>query len=291
VTGLKGSVGIFLRGLAMGAADIVPGVSGGTIALITGIYERLVESISKLRWSHLTNQDREEKVSLIQRVDIGLFIPLGLGIVLAIFLMSNIIAHLLDRHSSPTYAFFFILIMSSALVLMRERGLITYLNILFLAIGFVVTFLLVESGVMDLDHSLPMIFVSGAIAICAMILPGISGALILLFLGQYEFMLDALRGLEWEKIFTFGLGAIIGLLAFSRVLNYLIKNYKTQTLSFLIGLMLGALRLPYQKITIDSNTIFPIWVAALVGFSLIFVLEMGYARARHIKQKDSGESI
>jgi len=280
------STGIFLRGIAMGMADIVPGVSGGTVALITGIYERLVKGISDLGFSSLKRGAGETDPALkTRKIDLELFVPLVLGIALAIVLMSNIIAYLLDSHTSPTYAFFFTLILASALLLLKERHLVSLTNGLFIILGFAITFILVDVGVLEIDHSLPVIFISGMIAICAMILPGISGALILLFLGQYEYLLNALRTISWPDILAFCIGGVIGLLAFSRVLNYLIKNHRLQTISFLIGLMLGALRLPYKEIVFDSNTIYPVMFAGIAGFMIIFLLEIGQQSARRKYKK------
>lgn len=276
----KGSIGMFLRGVAMGMADIVPGVSGGTIALITGIYERLVKGISDLKLMR-PDKDREgRKGWKMGKIDLELFLPLIPGIILAIILMSSVITYLLDNQASPTYAFFFTLILTSALILMKEKGILTWANGLAMLLGFTMTFLLVGSGGLELGHSLPVIFLSGVIAICAMILPGISGALILLFMGQYEYMLNVLKTLVWSDILVFCFGAGIGILAFSRVLNYLLKNYRLQTVAFLIGLMLGCLRLPYENIIVDSNSIFPVMLAGLMGFFIIFFLEMGMGRAR-----------
>ncbi len=282
----KGSAGMFLRGVAMGMADIVPGVSGGTIALITGIYERLVKGISDLKLVR-PGKDQEEarKGWKMGKVDLELFLPLIPGIVLAVILMSSVITYLLDNLASPTYAFFFALILTSALILMKEKGILTWANGLSMLLGFLMTFLLVGSGALELGHSLPVIFLSGVIAICAMILPGISGALILLFLGQYEYMLNVLKTLVWSDILAFCFGAGVGILAFSRVLSHLLKNYRLQTVSFLIGLMLGCLRLPYENIIVDSNTIFPVMLAGLIGFFIIFFLEMEMGRARRRKSR------
>lgn len=282
----KGSIGMFLRGVAMGMADIVPGVSGGTIALITGIYERLVKGISDLKLVRPSKDPEEGRKSWkMGKIDLELFLPLIPGIVLAIILMSSVITYLLDNLASPTYAFFFTLILTSALILMKEKGVLTWANGLLMLLGFSMTFFLVGSGGLEMGHSLPVIFLSGVIAIIAMILPGISGALLLLYIGQYEYMLNVLKTLVWSDIMAFGFGAVVGILAFSRVLNHLLKNYRLQTLSFLIGLMLGCLRLPYENIIVDSNSIFPVMLAALIGFFIIFFLEIGMGRAKRGKRK------
>lgn len=262
---------IFFKGMAMGLADIVPGVSGGTVALILGVYQRLIKGISNIKPDTIKNTLKGEK----NGIDVKLFAPLGAGIALAFLIMSNIILFLLEDLASQTYAFFFTLILGSAFLLLRSEKLASFLNLIFIFIGFILAFIFVGMDSTNFGHSLPIIFISGIIAITAMILPGISGALLMLFLNQYEYMLDALRNLNFIEIFTFLAGAIIGLLAFSRVLNKLLENYRSQTVAFLIGLMLGALRLCYNNITFDSTTIFPVWIAGLVGFGIVFVLEVG----------------
>jgi len=261
----------FFKGIAMGLADIVPGVSGGTVALILGFYERLIRGISNVKLDTIKNTLKREN----NGIDIKLFGPLGAGIALAFLIMSNIILFLLEDMASITYAFFFTLILGSAILLLRSEKLASVFNLIFIFVGFIIAFIFVGMDATSYGHSLPVIFISGIIAITAMILPGISGALLMLFLNQYEYMLDALRSLNFVEILTFMAGAIIGLIAFSRVLNKLLESYRAQTVALLIGLMLGALRLCYDNITFDSTTIFPIWVAALIGFGIVFVLEIG----------------
>ena len=262
---------IFFKGMAMGLADIVPGVSGGTVALILGVYERLIRGISNVKPDTIKNTLKREK----NGIDIKFLATLGAGIGLSFLIMSNIILFLLEDMASPTYAFFFILILGSAILLLRSEKLASILNLIFILAGFILAFIFVGMDATNFGHSLPVIFISGIIAITAMILPGISGALLMLFLNQYEYMLDALKSLNFLEISAFMAGAIIGLLVFSRVLNKLLENYRTQTVAFLIGLMLGALRLCYDNMTFDSTTIFPIWVAALIGFGIVFGLEVG----------------
>ena len=267
---------IFLKGFFMGMADIIPGVSGGTIALITGIYERLIHSICKIDLKFIPyllkgNVDYAKKNIL--DIDFKLFIPLGAGIGSALWLMSNIMHFLLENFAAPVFAFFFGLILASAVLIYKLVDGLSVKNILLLAIGFLFAFLFVDVATLQIGHSLPVIFLSGAIAICAMILPGISGAFVLLFLNQYEHMLFVLKNLQFLEIFTFGFGASIGILSFSRVVDYLLNKHKSLTMFFLIGLMLGALRLPYQNVMSDMDSIFPVLISAIIGFSIIIILE------------------
>ena len=272
---LKEPLVIFLKGLFMGTADIIPGVSGGTIALITGIYERLVHAISSidLRFiSHFIKRDFDGVKKSIRNIDFQLFIPLLIGIGLAIILMSRVMDYFLQNFEAPTYAFFFGLILASAVLLYRKVEGFSVIIMLFSITGFLAGFFFTGLATLQIGHSLPIIFVSGMIAICAMILPGISGAFILLLLNQYEYMLSVLKDFQFLEIFIFIIGALIGILAFSRVLDRVLRKYKSYTLAFLIGLMLGALRLLYENVESSIDSIWPVVISGLLGFFIILVL-------------------
>ena len=260
----------------MGIASIIPGVSGGTIAFITGIYERLIQAISKVDFRfilYFLKGDIRKAKKNIRNIDFELFIPLIAGIGLALWLMSGIILFFLQNFAALTHAFFLGLILASAILIYRKVDGLSVKNILFLIVGFLFAFLSAGPARLEMEHSLPIIFLSGALAICAMILPGISGAFILLFLNQYEYMLSALEGGQLPEMLTFGLGALIGILFFSRLVNYLLSQYKSFTIFFLMGLMLGALRLPYQEIIKAHGQILPVLILATLGFLIIFILE------------------
>ena len=266
---------IFIKGLFMGIADIIPGVSGGTIALITGIYIRLVHAISgiNLRFiSRLVKGDFEGAKKYIGDIDFQLFIPLLTGIGLAVFLMSNLLDYLLQDFEASTYAFFFGLILASAVLLYKQIKGFSVKIMIFSIAGFLAGFFLSGLATLQIGHSLPVIFLSGMIAICAMILPGISGAFMLLFLGMYDYMINVLKNLQFLEIFIFILGALIGILAFSRVLNYILRKYESITISFLIGLMLGALRLLYDNIASTMDSIAYVVISGLLGFLIILIL-------------------
>jgi putative membrane protein len=272
---LKEPLIIFIKGLFMGTADIVPGVSGGTIALITGIYERLVHAISSvdLRFiSHFIKRDFDGAKKSIRNIDFQLFIPLLIGIGLAIILMSRVMDYFLQNFEAPTYAFFFGLILASAVLLYPKIEGLSIKILLFSVAGFLVGFFFTGLATLQIGHSLPIIFISGMIAICAMILPGISGAFILLLLNQYEYMLSVLKDFQFLEIFIFIIGALIGILAFSRVLDRVLRKYKSFTLAFLIGLMLGALRLLYENVESSIDSIWPVVISGIFGFFIILVL-------------------
>ena len=269
---------IFLRGIFMGSADIVPGVSGGTIALITGIYERLIQAISNIKFSFvkplLKGDFTEFKTKLFEEIDFELFIPLILGIGIAFLTLAKVISYLLDTQTAYTFSFFLGLILASAYILYTKLDGINLKLIIITIIGIILSYIFVGLNPIAANHSLIVIFISGLIAICAMILPGISGSFLLLLLGQYQYMLNALNSLNFVEIIVFVLGATIGILGFSKLLNYLLKNYESATMAFLIGIMIGTLRLPINQITTSLNGSWIICVLlALIAFIIIFIIE------------------
>ena len=269
---------IFLKGLFMGSADIVPGVSGGTIALITGIYERLISAISSIRFSFLKpllkGNFTDFKEKLIEEIDFELFIPLLLGIGIAFIILAKVINYLLDTQTAYTFSFFLGLILASAYILYTKLENFNIKLIIISVIGIILSYIFVGLNPIATNHSLVVIFISGLIAICAMILPGISGSFLLLLLGQYQYMLNALNSRNLIEILVFGIGALIGILGFSKLLNYLLERYESATMAFLIGIMVGTLRLPIMKITATiQGSWIPCIILALIAFALIIVLE------------------
>ena len=280
---LKEIILIFLKGLFMGSADIVPGVSGGTIALITGIYERLISAISSIRFSFLKpllkGNFTDFKEKLIEEIDFELFIPLILGIGIAFISLAKVISYLLDTHTAYTFSFFLGLILASAYILYTKLENFNIKLIIISVIGIILSYIFVGLNPIATNHSLVVIFISGLIAICAMILPGISGSFLLLLLGQYQYMLNALNSRNLIEIFVFGIGAVIGILGFSKLLNYLLERYESATMAFLIGIMVGTLRLPVMKITATiQGSWIPCIILALIAFALIIVLEKKFKK-------------
>ncbi len=275
---LRGFLAIFLRGLFMGSADVMPGVSGGTIALITGIYERLVHAISKIRFGFIkpliTGDLDGARKSLREEVDFELFVPLLAGIACAILTLSKVILFFITTYVAFTYAFFSGLILASAYVVYQKIDGFSLKNLASGALGLIFAYLFVGLNPIQANHTLPVVFISGFVAICAMILPGISGAFLLLLLNQYEYMLGVLNRMAIVEIFTFLAGAAIGIMSFSRVLDYLLRNHEAVTMSFLVGLMIGTLRLPYNKIAmVDTTSIIISLVIGIIGFALVMILE------------------
>lgn len=272
---------IFIRGVLMGSADIVPGVSGGTIALITGIYAHLVEAISRIRFGFVKPLFKGDIngfiTEMFDEIDFKFFIPLVLGIGVAFLTLAKVVTYCMDTQTALTYSFFLGLIIASAVILFKKLNQINLKNILFAIIGAILTYIFVSLNPIAANHSLLVLFLSGMIAICAMILPGISGSFLLLLLGQYKYMLNALHELHFVEIIVFVVGALIGILGFSKILNYLLKNHEEVTMAFLIGVMLGSLKVPGVEIVnsvgLNFAGLFPCIIIAVIGFALIIILE------------------
>jgi putative membrane protein len=269
---MNNSILIFIKGLLMGAANIIPGVSGATIALITGVYERLIKALISIKPGFVLDfarGDFKKGWEQLKAIDFGLLIPLGFGISLAVFSMSSLINFMLDKHQAISYAFFFGLILASAVVLYKKVHPFSIKEIPFSILGAGVSFVVILSPGLQLGHSLTMTFFSGMIAIIAMILPGISGSFILMLIGQYEFMTNAIQALDLPIMGVFIAGAVLGLLGFSRVLNYILDRWENYTMYLLIGLMVGALLYPVQMIAESMVAVWKLLAAALIGFLMV----------------------
>ena len=284
------SIIIFLKGLLMGSADIIPGVSGGTMALITGIYERLIHAIKDIDFRfvyYFIRRDMKAAKNNFMSVDFALLLPLGAGIGVAFLSLARVIEFMLENQTAPTYAFFFGLIVASAGIVSRYVKHPDMMHILSGVAGFLFVFYIVGLEGLEENHSYPMIFITGTVAICAMILPGISGSLIMLIMGQYEFMLNALNNRQMPELITFLAGAVLGLAGFSRLMDYMIMHHKSITMAFLFGLMLGALRVPVEKIESSVDTgvmsdMVVVVISSIVGFILVTLIEM---KSRKIEEK------
>lgn len=243
-------LGIFSRGLAMGAADIVPGVSGGTIALITGIYPRLLAALHQFDLQLLGLLRRAEVKAAWRHVD-GLFLLcLVGGIATSLVTLAQVISWLLETHPQPLWSFFFGLILASALLLMREVERWSASTVVALLGGIAFALWVAISPSVEFVAGYPGIFLAGFIAICAMILPGISGSFILLLLGMYSSVLVALKGFDIAFLMVFAVGAGLGLLSFSRLLYWLFQRFYSFTLAMLTGFLLGSLAIvwPWKRV-------------------------------------------
>ncbi|MCG8317289.1 MAG: DUF368 domain-containing protein, partial [Pseudomonadales bacterium] len=232
---------LFLKGMAMGAADVVPGVSGGTIAFITNIYDTLIESIHNIGPKTLLTLRREGLISAWNSFNGNFLLVLFLGVATSIFTLAKFITHLLQSYPILVWSFFFGLIVVSAIYVIRQ---IKNWNIsvgILLVIGALSAWMISGMTPSEIEPTYMVIFFSGALAICAMILPGISGSFILLMLGMYSHVLIAIKGLDLVTLGIFGAGCILGLLSFSRILNWLLKHYHEMTMGLLAGFMIGSL--------------------------------------------------
>lgn len=234
--------GIFARGLAMGAADIVPGVSGGTIALITGIYDRLIAAIVAADTSALQMLMRGRWAALWHRLDGAFLSTLLAGILTAIFSMASLIHWLLEAHPQPLWAFFSGLILISGMSLLRDEVVLNGLGrVLVFAVGVGLAVGIALMPPVSMLSGLVGFFLAGSIAICAMILPGISGSFMLLLMGMYAPVLAAVRGFQATELVVFALGCAVGLLSFARLLDRLLRAYRSMAMAFLCGVLLGSL--------------------------------------------------
>jgi len=233
---------IALKGVAMGAANIIPGVSGGTIALITGIFERLVEALNSIMtldtWKILLKGNFRE---FWKKIDGRFLVDLMIGVLLSILSLAKLMEYLLHNHPVQTWAFFFGLIIASSILMLKDIKDWTFKDVIFTIIGIILGLVVCTLTPTETPDALWFVFLCGAIAICTMILPGISGSFILVILGQYDHIMTALNDTNLLVVSVFGLGCVIGLLAFSKFLHWLLARYQRPTLLILIGFVLGAL--------------------------------------------------
>ncbi|KOF03955.1 hypothetical protein AWW67_02265 [Roseivirga seohaensis] len=238
---IKELILLYFKGIAMGSADVVPGVSGGTIAFITGIYETLLNAIRSVDLQALQYLKKFQIKALWKHVNGNFLLPLLAGIATSVLTLAKVITHLLAEYPIQVWSFFFGLIVISALIILRE---IKHWNIgvfVAIALGIAIAYFITSATPAETPESSWFLFIAGAVAICAMILPGISGSFILLIFGKYEFILSAVKEFRVVDIAIFGLGCIIGLLSFARLVSWLFKKYHNITIGVLSGFMIGSL--------------------------------------------------
>jgi len=238
---MKIKLALFFKGIAMGAADIVPGVSGGTIALITGIYEELIDSTKNISFRLFKILFTDGFKSFWKDLNGNFLLTLASGILLSILLLAQFISYLLVNHEFKIWGFFFGLILSSGLFLYRQVNTLSSSSFIYLSFGFLLSSIISLTGPTSTPDNYLFVFITGSIAICAMILPGISGSFILLLLSKYEYIINAIKDLKLDVLIVFSIGCIFGLLLFSRFLSYLFTNYKNTVLSVLSGFLFGSL--------------------------------------------------
>lgn len=238
---LKDYLIISFKGLAMGAADAVPGVSGGTIAFISGIYEELINTISNINRSLFKTLFNKGVKAFWNQANGNFLLALITGIIISFVSFMKLAKYLLETHPILIWSFFFGLIVASIYFVGKQITKWYFKTIIALIIGATIAFFISELPSLGTNNSPWFLFFAGLIAICAMILPGISGSFILIILGAYKTLSNAIHDADLKKIIIFGCGAVVGLLSFSHVLKWLFKNYHNITLALLTGFIFGSL--------------------------------------------------
>lgn len=291
--GIKDYGMLMLKGIAMGAADVVPGVSGGTVAFIVGIYEELINSIKSINPTNLKLLFSLRIAEFWKAINANFLLALVSGIAISIFSLAKLITYLLENEPVLVWAFFFGLVLSSTYFVAKTITQWDWKTYLFFVIGTVGAYFITVATPTETPNNLFFIFLCGAIAICAMILPGISGSFILVLLGKYFYIMSAVKSLDIVVMLVFICGAFIGITSFSNVLSFLLRRFHNTTIATLAGFMLGSLNKvwPWKETVetyVDShghikplveenilpNT--PLWEGIglmLFGFILVYVLE------------------
>lgn len=233
---------VALKGFFMGAANVVPGVSGGTIALITGIYKEIIEALNSLMekqtWKSLLKGDFR---GFWKQVSGSFLLALAIGVVLSVFSLAKLMTYVLAHFPVQTWAFFFGLIVASAILMFRDIKGWGIKEILFTLGGIALGLLVCTLSPTQTPDNWFFIFLCGAIAVCTMILPGISGSFVLVIMGKYDFIMQAIADLNWPVLIVFALGCVVGILAFSKFLHWLLARFEKQTMLVLLGFVLGSL--------------------------------------------------
>jgi putative membrane protein len=232
---------LVIKGMAMGAADVVPGVSGGTIAFITGIYEELIFSIKSVNLKSLKLLFQGKIAAFWKAINGNFLVSIVLGIGISILSLARVLTFILINYPELIWSFFFGLIVASAIYVARQIKVWNATTWVSLIAGTLIAFVITEITPAETTNAWWFIFLSGAIAICAMILPGISGSFILLLLGKYTYIIGAVGELKIGVLIIFLAGAVVGIVSFSNVLAFLLKKYHNQTIALLAGFMVGSL--------------------------------------------------
>lgn len=279
-----------LQGMAMGAADVVPGVSGGTIAFIAGIYDELINSIKSINMHSLKLLFTGKIAAFWKAVNGNFLFALLLGIAISVFSLAKLITYLLLNEPVLVWSFFFGLVLASTWFVTKDIKGWNWKTVAGFVGGAVIAYYITVATPAETSTNLMFIFLCGAIAICAMILPGISGSFILVLLGKYFYVMEAVKTLDLVVLGVFAFGAALGITSFSRVLSYALKNFRNITLSVLSGFMLGSLNKVWpwkevEKLVSDGHEVMiehniapntevaEAVVLMLIGFILVYVLE------------------
>lgn len=281
---------LMLKGMGMGAADVVPGVSGGTIAFIAGIYDELINSIKSINRESLTMLFTGKFKAFAKKINAPFLLALISGIAISVFSLAKLITWLLTEQPILIWAFFFGLVLASTWFVMKDIREWNVKTIPTFIAGAAIAYYITVATPADTPSNLLFIFCCGAIAICAMILPGISGSFILVLLGKYFYIMDAVKTFDIVILAVFGAGAFIGITTFSRVLSFTLRRFRNMTLAMLTGFMLGSLNKvwPWKETTemtingetfaAESNILPNVYVTEAIGlmaigFASVYILE------------------
>lgn len=271
---------VAVKGFFMGAANVVPGVSGGTIALLTGIYSRIINAIDALmrisNWKLLLKGDLK---AFWKAVEGRFLLALGIGVVASVFTLAKLMEYVLANHPVQTWAFFFGLILASVYYMLRDIKNLKWLDAVQVFAGLVLGLVVCTLTPTKTPDTMWFVFICGAIAVCTMILPGISGSFILVILGKYDYIMRAIGSLDFPTLIVFALGCVVGILAFAKFLHWLLARYERSTMLVLIGFVLGSLvkvwpwhdlsAIPDGQLHIASALI---W--CFIGLALIVAVEL-----------------
>ncbi|MCD8267182.1 MAG: DUF368 domain-containing protein [Parabacteroides sp.] len=284
---------LLLKGMSMGAADVVPGVSGGTIAFIVGIYEELIDSIKSINGASLKLLFTGKVAAFWKAINANFLLSIVAGIGISIFSLAKIITYLLITHPILVWAFFFGLVLASTWFVSKDIKQWNWKSVLSFIIGAVIAYYITVATPAETPTNLLFIFLCGAIAICAMILPGISGSFILVLLGKYFYIMEAVKTFNIPVMLVFICGAALGITTFSRILSFALRKFHDITIAVLAGFMLGSLNKvwPWKEVIeiyadshgvikplIEAN-ILPdqlLWEAVglmIAGFAIVYFLE------------------
>ncbi|HNQ67729.1 MAG TPA: DUF368 domain-containing protein [Bacteroidales bacterium] len=238
---LKQAIILILKGMAMGIANVIPGVSGGTIALLTGIFERLINAIKSFNLSALKLLFKGKFAELVKHIDLFFLIWVFLGVGIAIISIANLFKYLFENYPVYIWSFFFGLVLVSVYFVGKEVKKYNFSSIISLIIGTAIAVAISLLSPASENSSMWYLIICGIIAACSMILPGLSGSFVLILLGNYQLvMIDAVSSLDLSILFPIVIGAGIGIMGFSYILSWLFKKYKDQTISALTGFVLGS---------------------------------------------------
>ena len=270
---------LFFKGIFMGIADAIPGVSGGTIALLLGIYEELISTISGLNINLLIDLKQNGFKSFWKKLNGNFLVTLIVGIGISLIFFIKISSKLLNDYPMFIWSFFLGLIIATVYVIFKLIKTWDYINIISAFATIILSSILSSISVNSSDEiSLLYILVCGIIASSAMILPGISGSLILVIMGVYKVLIDSVNNLEISIIFTFIIGAITGLISFSKILSWLFNNYKDLTYSIMLGLVIGSIGKVWpwkqnEMVQLANLDIIISLILVIIGFFMIFIIE------------------